>query len=102
MLKPFVHLHLGLLSATIWRQTSALLLDLDHVSDAGLAGAGAANEDLMARSFMSAPGPKTEVAPVERHVRSILNSRHRQATPACPFRAKTGSRSSLDHFVGAS
>jgi len=35
MLKAFVHLHLGLLSATIWRQTSALLLDLDHVSDAG-------------------------------------------------------------------
>jgi hypothetical protein len=30
LLEAFVHLPLGLLSATIWRQTSALLLDLDQ------------------------------------------------------------------------
>src|SRR5260370_42666558 len=33
-------------------------------------------------------GSKTEVAALERHVRCILKSRHRQAIPACPFRAK--------------
>ena len=30
LLNAFVHLRLGLLSATIWRQSSALLLDLDQ------------------------------------------------------------------------
>jgi hypothetical protein len=34
---------------------------------------------------------KTEVAPLERHVRSTLKSRHREATPARPFRANSGS-----------
>src|SRR3984893_3863714 len=33
---------------------------------------------------------KTEVAALERHVRCTLKSRHRQAIPACPFRASTG------------
>jgi hypothetical protein len=37
---------------------------------------------------MSEKGSKTEVAPLERHVRSTLKSRHRPANPACPFRAK--------------
>ena len=32
-------------------------------------------------------GSKSEVAGLARHVRSTLNSRHRQAAPACPFRA---------------
>src|SRR5258708_31098639 len=32
-------------------------------------------------------GSKTEMAALERHVRCILKSRHRQAIPACPFRA---------------
>jgi hypothetical protein len=34
-------------------------------------------------------GSKTEVAPLERHVRSTLNSRHREATPA-KIRTSTG------------
>ena len=33
----------------------------------------------------------SEVSLLERHVRSILNSRRRQSAPACPFRATTGS-----------
>src|ERR1700738_4499204 len=37
-------------------------------------------------------GSKTEVVPLEWHVGSTPKSRHRQATPACPFRAKLGSR----------
>jgi hypothetical protein len=39
---------------------------------------------------MSEKGSKTEVAPLERHVRSTLKSRHRPANPACPFRARNG------------
>lgn len=35
-------------------------------------------------------GSKTEVAPLERHARSTLKSRHRQATPARPLRANSG------------
>src|SRR3984893_13017123 len=31
-----------------------------------------------------------EVCSLEQHVRSTLNSRHRQAAPACPFRAIFG------------
>jgi hypothetical protein len=34
------------------------------------------------------PGSKTEVAALERHVRSTLHNRHRQAAPPCPFRAR--------------
>src|SRR5437016_1563787 len=37
----------------------------------------------------SVHGQKTEVSPLERHVRSTLKSRHRQATPTCPFRANS-------------
>jgi len=33
-------------------------------------------------------GSNPEVGPLERHVRSTLKSRHRQATPACPKGAK--------------
>jgi hypothetical protein len=40
-----------------------------------------------------ADGSKTEVAALERHVRSTLDNRYRQAAPACPFRAITGSQS---------
>jgi len=36
-------------------------------------------------------GSKTEVAPLERHVRSTLGSRHRQATRSGPVRARSGS-----------
>jgi hypothetical protein len=35
-------------------------------------------------------GSKTEVAPLERHVRSTLKSRHRQVAPPCRFRATNG------------
>ena len=35
-------------------------------------------------------GSKTEVAPLERQVRSTLKSRLRQATPACLRRANNG------------
>jgi hypothetical protein len=35
-------------------------------------------------------GSKTEVAALERHVRSTLHNRHRQAAPPCPFRATNG------------
>jgi hypothetical protein len=35
-------------------------------------------------------GSKSEVAALERHVCFNLMSRHRQAVPACPFRAKNG------------
>src|SRR5216684_2082534 len=34
--------------------------------------------------------PKTEVVLLERHARSTPKTRHRQATPTCPFRANTG------------
>ncbi len=37
-----------------------------------------------------ANGSKTEVAPLERQVRSTLKSRHRQVTPACPKSATSG------------
>src|ERR1700732_1048643 len=33
-------------------------------------------------------GSKTEVVLLEQHVRSTPRTRHRQATPTCPFRAK--------------
>jgi hypothetical protein len=35
-------------------------------------------------------GSKTEVAALERHVRSALHNRHHQAAPLCPLRATTG------------
>src|SRR5258707_14095996 len=38
------------------------------------------------------PGSKTEVAPLDRQVRSTLKSRHRQVTPACPESATSGTR----------
>src|SRR5471032_1929038 len=38
------------------------------------------------------PGSKSEVSPLAQHVRSTLNSRHRQAAPACPFGANNGRR----------
>ena len=37
-------------------------------------------------------GSKTEVVLLERHVRSNPKSRPRQVSPACPFRARSGSR----------
>src|ERR1035437_1150246 len=40
-------------------------------------------------------GSKTEVCPLARHVRSTLDSRHREAAPPCPFRANTGSSPTL-------
>jgi hypothetical protein len=39
--------------------------------------------------FQSRFGSKTEVAPLEQHVRSTLKSRHRRVTPASPFRANS-------------
>ena len=36
------------------------------------------------------PGSKTEVAALERHVRSTLHNRHRLTAPPCPFRARNG------------
>src|ERR1035437_5083470 len=40
-------------------------------------------------------GPKTEVSPFARHVRSTLESRHRQAASACPFRAMALNRCAI-------
>jgi hypothetical protein len=46
-------------------------------------------------------GSKTEVAALERHVRSTLHNRPPQAAPPCPFRAKPGHRVfPFDHLVG--
>src|SRR5258708_19670225 len=44
-------------------------------------------------------GSKTEMAALERHVRCILKSRHRQAIPACPFPARN--RHGLNHPLSA-
>jgi hypothetical protein len=48
---------------------------------------------------MSEKGSKTEVAPLERHVRSTLKSRHRPANPACPFRAMSGHRRAQSYVL---
>jgi len=45
-------------------------------------------------------GSKTEVCPLARHVRSTLDSGHRQAAPACPFRAKPRHRELGGDLVG--
>src|SRR5258708_29996959 len=50
---------------------------------------------------MSDSGPKSEVGPLERHVRSTLNSRRRRTAPACPVRARNGSRASFNYLVSA-
>jgi hypothetical protein len=41
---------------------------------------------------MSASGPNSEVAVLDRHVRSTLRSRHHQAAPACPKSANSDHR----------
>ena len=52
---------------------------------------------------MDRSGSKSEVAGLAPHVRSTLNSRHRQADPACPKGAISGSRGRglLDKIAGA-
>jgi hypothetical protein len=47
-------------------------------------------------------GSNPEVIQLGRHVRSTFQSGRRQAARASPFRANTGSRSSLNHFIDSS
>src|SRR5580692_9160079 len=60
-----------------------------------------ARQNLLQRMAGPYIGSKTEVAPLERQVRSTLKCRHRQATSACPFRANARSRCAPARCAGA-